>query len=150
MQSHVESKPKSVTLAELESCVPAGSASHPIAKLKYRLSAPLRWWSRSILRILAIELCSFPLRILTILRTPSLRWGTPIPYHLEDHNLGSLEEVNNYGLACIEGTQDLRKQRRVISVLEYRTYCQGFRDGATWGLRKTCSGRCTQAPVEPS
>jgi hypothetical protein len=150
MQDFTESRPNRLTLAELQSRVPPGSASCPIAKWTYRLGAALRLWRGSMLRIMAIELCSLPLRILALLRTPSLRMGIRIPVQPEGCNLGSWEEVNSYAHACSEGMRQLQKERGVVSALECQTYCQGFQRGVRWYAGRTCNGKRTQAPARSS
>jgi hypothetical protein len=143
--AHLDSKQNRITLAELGSRVPAGSASSPTAKWKYRLCAPLRWWSRSIWRIVAVEFCSFPLRILAILRTPSLRLGVPIPLDLWDRGPGSLEAVNSYLHACTEGIQHPQRQRRLISVLDVQIHVQAFQRGAAWAIHNPCNRNNTES-----
>lgn len=146
MQAHLDSKQNQITLAELESRVPAGSASSPSAKFAYRLCAPLRWWSRSTLRIVALELCSFPLRMAAILRTPSLREGVPIPLGPLGYNLRSFGQAYSYLHACTQGMQCLQSQRRLISPLDLQIYAQAFQRGATWAAHKSCSGKSTESP----
>jgi hypothetical protein len=144
--SQLNPKRKPITLAELQSCVPAGSASSPSAKLAYRLCAPLRWWSRCILRIVAVEFCSFPLRILAILETPSLRVGVPVSLDPLAYNLQSFDLANRYLHACTQGIRCLRTQRRLISPLDLQIYVQGFEQGATWGTDISCSGKHIVSP----
>ena len=122
-------------------CVPAGSASSPMSKLGYRLCAPLRWWSRSILRIMGEEICRFPLRILAILRTRSLRDGVPIPLDQKSLDLGSFGVMNSFLLACSEGMQQLRKRHSWIATLEVQIYFQAFAQGAEWsqGNHRPCN-----------
>ncbi len=133
-----------LTLAELESRVPAGSASRPISKWTYRLCAPLRWWLRSRLRIVAVELCSLLFRILTILEQPSLRLGVPISLDLGGYELVNRGIVSSYLRACTEGIQQLQRERRIVSPLDVQTYVQAFRQGATWGIGNACNGSSTQ------
>jgi len=131
-------------------CVRGGSASRPIAKLAYRLCAPVRWYSRSILRILAVEFCSFPFRIATILRETSLRLGVPVPLHPEDYSLGNFEKANNYLRACTEGIRRLQNQRRITSSLDFQIHVQAFQQGATWALHNLCNGKHIDVPRESS
>jgi hypothetical protein len=134
METIVERKTTRLTLAELESRVPAGSASRPIPKLLYRLGAPLRWWSDSTLRTVATEICSLPLRILAVLKKPFLRLGVPIPVDLEGYSPASPEIMSSYLRACSEGIQQLRSERPIISPLEIETYFRAFRQGAAWSV----------------
>lgn len=130
---------KPITLAELQSRVHPGSASSPIAKLKYRLCAPLRWYRNSILRIVVGETYSLLLHISTLLRVPSLRSGVPIAVHLEGFDLVSLGEANNFGHACISGMQALSKKRWTASILVFQIYSQAFHDGANWAVHNVCT-----------
>lgn len=139
-----------ITFAELQSRVSAGSASRPISKLTYRLCAPLRWWSRSILRMVAVEICSLPLRIRAILSEPSLRLGVPITAYPEDCSGVNLATLNSYLHACTGGIRRLRRERPVVSALETQTYARAFRQGATWGVRNVCSGSSTQSARQDS
>lgn len=150
MQATAKPEAGRITLAELQSRVPAGTASRPMSKFAYRLSAPLRWWSRSILRIVAIELCSLPLRILAILKQPSLRLGVPIPLDLGGCNPANPETLSSYIHACSLGIQQLQSERRMLSALETQTYVRAFRQGATWGIHNACSGSNTQAARQDS
>jgi hypothetical protein len=126
--------------------VPAGSASSPSAKRLYRLTAPLRWWRRSILRILLEECRNFPLRILAILRTPSLREGVPIPLDPSGDGLASFRLKNSFPLACTQSMLDLQNQNAWIGVLESQICCQAFQRGALFERRKSSneSGKAVQ------
>ena len=146
----LESKRKPITLAELQSCVHGGNASSPIAKLKYRLCAPLRWWLGSRLQIVAMEICSFPLRILASLTIPRLARGIPMSLDLGDYRLENFEEANSYLLSCSEGIQELQKMRRFVSALEVQTYIQAFQRGASWGVHNPYSGKHKGVPSDSS
>jgi hypothetical protein len=145
MTTTIRSKRSPLTFADLESRVPAGTASRPISKFAYRLCAPLLLWSRSILRIVVVEICSLPLRILAILNQPSLRSGVPIPHDLGDCSPANWEIMSSYLHACSEGIRSLRKERRIVSALETQTYIRGFQRGASWSAHNACTQSNTQA-----
>ena len=48
--------------------VPAGSASHPISRIRYKLFAPLRWYQGTIAHIVVLEICSLGPRIRECIR----------------------------------------------------------------------------------
>jgi len=137
---------KPITLAELQSRVHPGSASSPSAKLKYRLCAPLRWYQHSILRIVATEIYSFPLRIQASLTIWRRDRGIPMSLNLDGYSLENFSEANSYLLSCTEGIRDLQKKRRFASILDAQTYFQAFQRGASWGIRNPCSGKDKQIP----
>ncbi len=148
MRTLTESTIAPVTLAELQSRVPPGSASRPIAKLTFRLCAPLRWWLGSRLRIVVVEICSLPLRIASILDRPSLRWGIPIPVDPQDHDPGNPEIMCSYLRACTKGIRDLRNERRIVSALDVEIYVRAFQQGAAWRLGSVCNRSDKEAALD--
>jgi len=126
--------------------VPPGSASRPIPRFLYRLAAPLRWWMESSLRIVAEECCKFPLRILTIVRNPMLRYGAPIPDGPEGLGLESWEARNTYLRACSESIEQMQRDNRWIGTLECQMAAQAYRQGAAWVAGNACRGKESEAP----
>ena len=146
METRLDSKRSPITFAELVSHVPAGSASRPIPKLLYRLRAPLRWWSDSILRTVALESYSLFLHIATLLRAPSLRAGVPIAVRLGSHNLANLGKASSFADACTQGMERLQTEHWTASMLVLQIYAQAFHDGANWAHHNTCSESGSRAP----
>lgn len=128
-----------ITISELLSHVPAGSASPPIAKLKYRLCATLRWWWDSIPRIIILETCSLPIRILNALKERHPAGGmTMLPDPLR-YRPQSFPAMNNYTYACKRGMQLLHNRQGPVGYAEAQIYILAFQQGATWGVHNACS-----------
>jgi hypothetical protein len=127
------------SFAALVSNVPPGSASRPIPRLLYRLSAPLRWWRRSIVRIMAGEVYRLFLRMKVILRTPSLRLGPSLPLSPKGHSLENFGSGSNFLRACSESMLCLRKESSWIGNLDLQMAAQAFRQGASWAIDNACS-----------
>ena|SRR5271157_64891 len=58
--------------------------------------------------------------------------------------------AEGYLLSCNEGIQELRKMRRVVSILDVQTYIQAFQRGASWGVRNPYSGKHKEVPSDSS
>jgi hypothetical protein len=130
---------------DLESNVRSGSASSPIAKLKYRFSAPVRWWQRSIVRIVAGELYRFPLRIRAILRTRNLRFGPEIPLGPKGHFVEHWLAGNTFLKPCSDYMQQLQRQDQWIGALDLQMVGQAYGAGAAWALDNACSGKDSES-----
>jgi hypothetical protein len=119
--------------------VPAGSASRPKAKFLYRLNAPLRWWSHSMLRRILGEFYNLPCRIVAVLNEPSLASGPTIPLCPDGDSPGNFYEVNNWLHACTENIQRLQNQHPWIGVLDFEICTQAFALGAGWAWHNACT-----------
>lgn len=119
--------------------VPPGTSSAPTAKFLYRLSAPLRWWKVSIVRIVAREPYNLVLRIREYLRDPLLSFGFPIA--APDYE-GSLRETfdaeNEFLRSCSEDMRHLQQTNRWAANLELKMAAQAYLLGAKVALRNPC------------
>jgi len=116
--------------------VPPGTCSSPNSKLRYRLSAPLRWWSHSIARRLADEIRTFPLRILASIRAPYPRQTV----RLERPNLSGCGRdasrlASTYLHSCSEDMRNLRQMYRWAGILDLQMAAEAYRMGAECAIR---------------
>jgi hypothetical protein len=114
--------------------VRAGSASSPRAKFLYRMCAPLRWYRVSTLRIVALEIRAFPLRIAAALRTPSLRLGNTVFSPLWGRSMATQVEENKLLQSCIVDIQELQSRQRWIGPLDLEICAEMHRRGALSAL----------------
>lgn len=136
------------SLRALQSCVPAGSASSPIARWIYPFSAPLRWWRHSTARIVAEGFCKFPIRTLYILKRWSLfRHGVPIAPDREALGLKDFCSVNDFLLAYSRDMEWLQKEHPWMTALEAEVCFLAFQRGAIWAIRNVCSEKRTESLV---
>jgi len=131
----VTGQSKTSRLTALEYGVPSGiSSPHPKPKLQ-ALSAALRHrWGCSLVRIVLLEFCNFPLRILAILKTSELGLGAKVPLNLWNHSSENLYPPNNFLLACSEDIQRLQTANPWSGPLEVQMAAQAFQLGARWGV----------------
>lgn len=112
------------------------TASDPISRWTYRLSAPLRWWRLSIVRIAVIEMSMALRRIREYLREPFLRCGYPLPtLDLSDCVAGAFDAENTFLHSCNDDIQRLHKENHWASFLEMRMAAEAYRLGAAWAIR---------------
>jgi len=127
--------------------VPPGTASRPIPRFLYRLSAPLRWYRSTIAHILADECCRLPVHIRCMRRVLSPGGGVPIPSDPRQIPFSIAFE-----LACSDGIQRLFQETGEGSLWDRWTYAQGFLAGARYVASTpssaTCSAECL--PTEKS
>jgi len=124
--------------------VPAGKASDPISKFRYRLCAPLRWWYRSTPRIVVCEIGRMILRILAIPDSISaLRAGLTASPRIPDVYRANLHLASTLAHVCKTGMERLEKAHLWFGVQDCQTYAQGFREGAEGVL-------CTLDSTQPS
>jgi hypothetical protein len=105
--------------------VHSDSVSSGIAKLKYRLGAPRRWWLHSIARKVAQQICKFPLRILATRQLPN--WGL---FHLPQTPDGL--PPNSFLQSCSEDIQALCKEYPWADYLDAEIAAKSFALGAAW------------------
>ena len=120
--------------------VPAGSASRPIPKLLYRLSAPLRWKWATIARIVLLEICSLVPRIRESFRDKECSVGS-VP--LSPDPRPGYRPALAIARACSRDMEQLRLAYGVDFPLGLRLYAKGFSQGASWMLRS-----CTEQKPE--
>jgi hypothetical protein len=117
-----------------ESRAQRGIASAPRSKvLRVRFSL-LRSFRQSNLRLVALEIRCFPLRILESLRDPWLRYGNTVYAANRDRSMGNFEEENRYSRVCTEYTQELQDGHRWMTPLDLVLAAQSHRAGAIWAL----------------
>jgi hypothetical protein len=117
--------------------VPPGTASHPIPRLLFRLSAPVQWYEASTARIVVAECRNLFRRIAAILRTPYPKNGVilpPDPRPNAPHRW--VDPSQRFEGACNDGIQQLQRTHPWCGILDFRIYAQGFQQGALWALGK--------------
>jgi hypothetical protein len=120
--------------------VPAGSASHPISRIRYRLGAPLRWYQRTIVHIVVLEICSLIPRSLECIRDKRFPVGA-VPVD-RDPRL-DYRPALAIARACNSDMEELQLAYGVNFPLGLRLYAKGFSRGASWMLRS-----CTEQKPE--
>ena len=119
-----------------------GTASAPKAKWLYRLRAPARWWSVSIVRTTVIELYRLVLRIREYSHVPLLRRGFPIATPDLSDCAGDVSCAENRFLrSCSEDMQHLRTVNRWAGNLDLRMAAQSYLLGAEAASRSFCSAK---------
>lgn len=127
-------------MMDVEWNVPPGTSSAPIAKAVYRLCAPLRWWSESIVRIVALEICNLPRRIQACLREPHLRYGAPLELPCPADCVWDDSGLESKFLhSCMNDMQKLSLEHRWAGNLERRMAAQAYALGAEWALCNSCN-----------
>lgn len=121
MQSSIIAEPKFGALQ--------GKGNPPIAD----------WWHHSNLRILADEICSFPLRIWQCLHTPNLSWGHRIPPYPKDRYKGDLALKSTFVRACGQDILLLRNKHRWACALDLEMAAEAYRAGAAWAIDNFCN-----------
>ncbi len=120
--------------------VPGGTSSSPTAKLKFRLSAPLRWWKASMLRIVVEEFRTFPLRIRGLLHAPCPR--TAVTFQslcLSGYVRRSADEEYKYQHSCMSHIAQLSRDIDWLGILDQRIAAESFLRGALWASRNLCN-----------
>lgn len=114
--------------------VPAGKYSAPIPKFLYRLRAPLRWWKRSTARIMALEVCNLPARMVASRRILlDLRKGLPFQFDIPA-NMVILLPVHMLPRFYTQGMEKLQTEQ-TVSLLDQQVFYQAFRAGVESALR---------------
>jgi hypothetical protein len=125
--------------------IPPGSASRPIPKIVYFLHAPHRWWSHSIVRIMAEEFYNFPRRILAVLKKPSLARELALPSEPEGGKKHPFD-VHNWLCDCISCIRSLQSRNRWMGSLEFELCAEAFAKGTGWNERNSCTQRRDAEP----
>lgn len=116
------------------------------------LSKVLRFWTSllhsyhlSTLRLVALEIRAFPLRIAAVLKAESLRYGNTLSVASWDDGIGTYEEENRYARACMNRIQELRRDHRWATPLDLELASRMHRWGALWSLDNAPSGTETKS-----
>jgi hypothetical protein len=114
--------------------------------LRYR-SSLLQSFRQSTLRLVVLEIRSFPHRIAGSINDPMLRYGNTISDANVDRSMGSFDEVSRYSRACIHHIQELQQQHRWISPLDTELIAQSHRAGMLWAVDNLCKKTRDTEPV---
>ena len=120
-----------------------------------RLRASLRQaYLQSKLRRMVLETRSFPLRILAIVRSSSLRYGPTILGADWDEGIGDVYLENRYGRACMSRIQELQKNHQWMTAIDQEICARMYRWGALWYRDNLASSSCTEThsteQIQPS
>ncbi len=126
--------------------VPAGSASHPISRIRYKLFAPLRWYQGTIAHIVVLEICSLGPRIRECIRDKQCPVGF-VP--LQSDPRPDYRPALAIARACNRDMQQLRTAYASDFPLGLRLYAKGFYQGASWMLR-SCNEQKAGCPESSS
>lgn len=112
------------------------------SKLQRFLTFLFFQYRQSTLRLVLFEIRSFPLRILAVSKSPTLRYGPTILAASWDHGIGNVCLENKYGRACMSRIQELQKDHHWLTSLDMEIAARMYRWGALWALDNVAS--CTE------
>ena len=101
-----------------------------------------RAYLRSTLRLVALEIRNFPLRIEAIRKHPSIRYGSTILAASWDRGIGNVYLENRYSRSCMSRIQELQKDHHWLGPLDEEIAARMYRWGALWALDNLAS--CTE------
>jgi hypothetical protein len=111
-----------------------GHVNRFLAKFSRRILSLLQWYHRSTLRIVALEIRNFPLRIVATIRTPYLRLGNTLFSASRDRSMGNFEDENKYQHVCSASIKELRGNHPWVGPLDLEIAAQMHRRGALWAF----------------
>lgn len=114
--------------------VPAGKYSRPIPKFLYRLRAPLRWWSRSIVRIGVREVCMSAARIRAIWRSMHPVGESNVIHIYIPDSMQSLVKEHTLLRSYSGDMERLEKERPYLGLFDEQIFLLGFCSGARTAL----------------
>jgi hypothetical protein len=112
------------------------------SKFQRLLPSLLFGYRESTLRLVLSEIRSFPLRILAVRQSPTLRYGPTILAANWDSCTWSVHLENKYGRACMSRIQELQKDHHWLTSLDMEIAARMYRWGALWALDNMAS--CTE------
>ena len=124
--------------------VPSGTLSAPIAKLLYRLCAPLRMFHGSRAQLVAAEIYRFPLRISAAASNRSLLTRAYVAPDFLGCTPATFYEECTYLVENNSRTLRLLREHRWAGPLDHRIAIEAFGLGAEYIL----SSRCIRRPDE--
>ena len=119
--------------------VQRGIANVLRSKFRQLLASLLFWYRESTLRLVLFEIRSFPLRILAVSKSPTLRYGPTIFAANWDSCRWSVHLENKYGRACMSRIQELQKDHHWLTSLDMEIAARMYRWGALWSLDNVVS-----------
>ena len=87
-----------------------------------------------MLRIVVLEIRSFPLRIVAAIRTPFLQLGNTLYSASRDRSMGTFEEERKYQRVCSASIKELRRNHPWVGPLDLEIAAQMHRQGALWAF----------------
>ena len=122
------------------------------AKVSRFHSSLRRSYLQSTLRLVGLEIRAFPLRILAIIRSSSLRYGATILAASWDRGIGNVYLENRYARSCMGRIQELQKDHRWLEPLDQEIAARMYRWGALWALDNlaSCTEMNSTEPNQPS
>ncbi len=109
-------------------------ASRLRSKFRRIATSPLRWYRQSTLRIVALEISTFHLRIVAAINTPSLRLGRTLYSPQRDRSMGNLDEESRYERICSASIRALQDNHPWVGPLDLEIATQMHRQGALWAF----------------
>lgn len=110
-----------------------------------RLRVSLRQaYLQSKLRRVVLEARSFPLRILAIVRSSSLRYGPTILGADWDDGIGDVYLENRYSRACMSRIQELEKNHQWMTAIDQEICARMYRWEALWYRDNLASSSCKE------
>jgi hypothetical protein len=108
--------------------------SVPIAKFARIPLSLAQWFQHSTLRIVALEIRNFPLRIAAVINTPYLRMGNTLFSASRDRSMGNFVQESKYQRVCSASIQALRDNHPWAGPLDLEIAAQMHRQGALWAF----------------
>lgn len=93
------------------------------------------WFYHSLLRVLALEILHFPLRMSECVTNPDVeRGGVTIWCARRDRTVGNWDRESKYQSACTQYIRELQEKFPWVGALDQNIVAQGHRAGALWML----------------
>jgi hypothetical protein len=109
------------------------------------------WFYRSTLRVLALEIRCFPLRIAACVTNPDVQQGgVTIWSARRDRSMGNWGQESKYQAVCTRYIQELQEKLPWAGVLDLNIVAQGHRAGALWALGTLGNGTHSTEQIQPS
>jgi hypothetical protein len=109
------------------------------------------WFYHSTLRVLALEILHFPLRMSACVTNPDVeRGGVTIWSAQRDRSVGNWDQESKYQSDCTRYIQELQEKFPWVGALDLNIVAQGHRAGALWALDTLGNGTHSTEQTQPS
>ena len=110
-----------------------------------------QWFSHSTLRVLALEILHFPLRMSACATNPDVQQGAVTIWSARrDRSIGNWNQESKYQDACTRYIQELQEKLPWVGALDLNIVAQGHRAGALWALDTLGNEIRSTEQIQPS